>query len=66
MREAVPVELPKHVVRSAHAVAARRHRRIEDVLNQSTGDWYSQLRRKTGLNGVLAIHVYQCRVVRFS
>ena len=35
-------------------------------LNQSTQDWYSQLHQKTGLNGVFATRVCQCRVVRFS
>ena len=32
MREIVTLELPEHVVRSARAVAATMHRRVEDVL----------------------------------
>jgi hypothetical protein len=39
MRETVTLELPEHVVRSARAVAARTHRRIEDVLV----DWIDQV-----------------------
>lgn len=32
MREIVTLELPEHLVRSARAVAATTHRRVEDVL----------------------------------
>jgi hypothetical protein len=32
MKEIVTLELPEHVVRSARAVAATTHRRVEDVL----------------------------------
>jgi hypothetical protein len=35
-------------------------------LNQSTLDWYSEVRRNTGQTGASGIRVYQCRVVRFS
>lgn len=38
MREVVTLELAEHVVRSARAVAARTHRRVEDVLV----DWIAQ------------------------
>ena len=34
-------------------------------LNQSTGDWNTEVRRKTGQIKGLAIRVCQCRVVRF-
>jgi hypothetical protein len=38
MSEIVTLELPKHVVRSARAVAERTHRRVEEVLV----DWIDQ------------------------
>jgi hypothetical protein len=38
MSEIVTLELPEHVVRSAQAVAARTHRRVEEVLV----DWIDQ------------------------
>lgn len=38
MNEIVTLELPKHVVRSARAVAERTHRRVEEVLV----DWIDQ------------------------
>jgi hypothetical protein len=38
MSEIVTLELPEHVVRSARAVAARMHRRLEDILV----DWIDQ------------------------
>jgi hypothetical protein len=38
MREIVTLELPEHVVRSAKAIAARTHRRVEEVLV----DWIDQ------------------------
>jgi hypothetical protein len=38
MNEIVPLELPKHLVRSARAVAERTHRRVEEVLV----DWIDQ------------------------
>jgi hypothetical protein len=34
-------------------------------LNQSTGDWYSQVCREAGQLAVTAIHLCQCSVVRF-
>ena len=38
MSEVVTLELPDHIVRSARAVAARTHRRVEEVLV----DWIDQ------------------------
>jgi hypothetical protein len=36
-----------------------------NILNQSTEDWYSEVRQNTSGSGASGICVYQCRVVRF-
>ena len=36
------------------------------VLNQSTGDWYNEVRRKVGQIRITVPRVCQCHVVRFS
>jgi hypothetical protein len=48
MSEVVTLELPDHVVRSAQAVAARRHRRVEEILV----DWIDQAAADVPVEGL--------------